>query len=81
MPNLAAPFNSTGFAVLHWIVKSALAALVALLLFAAGASVRAQNAAEDQGVLAGFLSRLLSTPTPPSPTPGLLPRASALRAA
>ena len=65
MPNLAALLASRGFAVSCRIVTGALAALLALalLVFAAGAPVRAQNAAEDQGVLAGFLSRLLSTPT------------------
>ena len=65
MPNLAALLASRGFAASHGIITGALAALLALALlaFAAGLPVRAQNAAEDQGVLAGFLSRLLSTPT------------------
>ncbi len=40
------------------------ALLLVALLFAGGATtLRAQTPAEDQGVLAGFLSRLLSTPT------------------
>jgi len=40
------------------------AALGAVLLIMAGAlPLRAQTAAEDRGVLAGFISRLLSTPT------------------
>ncbi len=37
--------------------------LAALLLIGGAIGLRAQTAAEDQGVLAGFLSRLLSTPT------------------
>ena len=44
--------------------RRCVAGLFAILLLAmAGATARAQSSAEDQGVLAGFLSRLLSTPT------------------